>query len=87
MPAVLDADELSTHSVNMDEKRRLFRWKLFFRLVASVPSLIGSLFKNNLGQILNYTGGVRRPQFAGILLLTNLGHFVCLACHQALWPF
>ena len=38
------------------EKHRLFRLKLFFRLVASVPSLVGSLFESNLGTILDTAG-------------------------------
>jgi hypothetical protein len=56
--AVLDANEKSLDASNLSfsERRRLFRWKLFFRLIASMPSLIGALFKNNLGQILDYTG-------------------------------
>lgn len=42
--------------VRLADKRRLFRWKIAFRLFASVPSLAGSLFVNNLGDILDYTG-------------------------------
>jgi hypothetical protein len=38
------------------EKQRMFRYKLLFRLLASCPALVGSMFKNQLGEILDYTG-------------------------------
>jgi hypothetical protein len=51
--------EVVHQGISHAEKRRLFRWKIFFRLLASVPSLIGAVFKNDLGQILDYTGADR----------------------------
>lgn len=48
--------KLTVTGAAMAEKRRLFRLKVVFRLLASCPALVGSMFKNSLGDILDYTG-------------------------------
>ena len=37
-------------------RRKSFRIKILFRLLAACPPLVGALFVSNLGHILDYSG-------------------------------
>ena len=84
------------HLIRMtkSEKRRLFRMKVGFRLLAACPSLVGALFKHDLGAILSYTGAmhtsaittcflhllVHMPALPGSPASSHAGRGACVAC-------